>query len=368
MRGESKEYIENQRRNLAEIEELKNKIKHKEIREFHEKHLGSSKHGDDGPASFIPKESFYRDNHDAVFSLLLFLDQYGEVRIPVGKSDQTTTLREHNLRVTEILIRSLNIKWMSSYNLLPAGMAALSFNIGLGLGSKYCEQFSKNKEMGQVSIGQASLAILEQIPEVNSLYYFEKTQEIIKFFSLCVDTSINSPKFPFEKENTSWNIAKILAAAELRVRREEIFRIAEKPEGFWSVDEETKEKKAEAAAGIAQQAESERQQLDISKFNRKAYLDELTGLRNSLNQLKQLKPEIKIKNKIIAAQKKVIDALENKEVKALKQGRKELENAEFKLKVFLTTINPDEGKGETSAQGEGPGYETDSKTVHTTGD
>lgn len=319
---------------------------HDDIKEFYKRHFGTRNRQEYGPAAFIPVEHFYRDERAAIHRVLLFLDQYGDAPIP----DSTdATLRKHNLRLAEVIIQSLHKKRMSSFYVFPIGFAALANNIGLGLGSKYYEQFKGKPPIG---VGQASLALLEQMPEFYCLHRSENIQEIIKFFHICVDTTINTPKLHVDRETDAWKLAKLLAAAEHQVRREEIFCVAtDKLEGFWSADEQTKAKKSEEAAETAQQAAQERQQLDI-KDNRENYLAEIEGLKKKLKQLVRVVKELKIKNKILGAQKKLIDALENGEEKVLTLAKKKLENEELKLKIFLTNSLPDEANEEISAQAE----------------
>jgi hypothetical protein len=96
------------------------------------------------------------------------------------------------------------------------------------------------------------------------------------------------------------DLAKLLVAAELQVKRKEIFRHATKPKGFLSDSEDIREREAQAN-DIAEQAESERQlQQQIEEVQRKneAYLAENAGLRGCNNQNKALKAELKMKNKI----------------------------------------------------------------------
>ena len=109
----------------------------------------------------------FLDFHIAIYSLLLFLDRYGDECIPIGETGQHTTVREHTLAVTEIMLRSLREKDQTLHfvniRLIWGGMAALSCNLGLGLGAKYYESFK--------DLGQASIALLEQMPEVTACIF-----------------------------------------------------------------------------------------------------------------------------------------------------------------------------------------------------
>ncbi len=340
------EYEEALHRRVAEIEKLSSGFHHIEIKAFHDRHLGLRNRQDHGfsPSAFIPIESHYKNEYNAIHRLLSFLDdQYGDTPLPGNTS---TTLREHNIHLADVVIQALQEKRLS-YHAFSVGVAALGHNIGLGLGSQYCEQFKGKSSIG--GVGQASIAILEQMAEFCHLYQMEDIQETIKFFHIYVDTSINSPKLHVERENNAWRHAKLLAAAEHRVRREEIFNSTAKPEGFWSIDNITKTRMSEKAAEVAQQAEHERQQLEI-KDHRDPYLAEIAGLRNKAKRLPRVKQEAKIKGKVIANQKKYITALESGSEKAIIAARIKLEVVESKLRDFMDS-NPHDTEEVTTENG-----------------
>jgi len=270
-------------------------FQHADIKKFYKRHQGNDRN------SFIQARFWLLDYHIAIYSLLLFLDRYGDERIPIGETGHHTTLREHSLAVTEVTLRSLRTTYPlphdTNLKLIWGGMAALSCSLGSGLGAKYCEPFK--------DLGQASIALLEQMPEINSLYFFTGLKEVIRLYSIYVKTSITHAKNHLEKDNMVSDLAKVLVAAELQVKRREIFRYAEKPQGFQLAGKEIQAKRDEAAE-IVRQAEIERQQLKIDleeEFGRKkeAYVSELSGLRTSRDRCTA---ENKIKDKIIRALKK----------------------------------------------------------------
>lgn len=280
---------------LIETMRQEKPFQHPDIKKFYKRHRG------DDPNSFIPHRSWCLDFHIAIYSLLLFLDRYGDERMPIGETGQHTTVREHTLAITEVTLRALREKDQTLHSvnirLIWGGTAALSCNLGLGLGTKYCEPFK--------DLGQASIALLEQMPEINSLYFFTELKEVLRLYSIFVKTSITHAKNHLEKDNMVSDLAKVLIAAELQIKRREIFRYAEKPEGFLLTGKEIQTKRDDAAK-IVRQAEKEREQLKIDleeEFGRKkdAYLGEMHGLRASRDRCTA---EGKIKDKIISALKK----------------------------------------------------------------
>ena len=173
-----------------------------------------------------------------------------------------------------------------------AGLPTLSCNLGAGLGAGYCAPFKDQ--------GQASIALLEQMPEVSSLHSFRDLKEIIRLFSIYSKTSITHARNHLEKDNFISDLTKMLVAADLQVKRREIFSVAEKPAGFRLAGAKGRKEGMDAAA-FAREAERERQELKINleeefEHKKEAYVGELRGLRNSRDQLAA---ELKIKNKLM---------------------------------------------------------------------
>ena len=318
-------FEEKQRRNQEQIEKLilNKPLKDDNIKRFFMEHHGKKTN------LFTPKETFKRfDFYVATYQALLFLDQHGGVKLPIGDSGEITTLRDRTLDVTDIMLRSM--RGSSDYQLINGGLAALCHNFAQAFGPEYCKQFDNE-------IGQASLAILEQIPEINSLYVINSIKEIIRFFHIFLPQGATRTKYHLEKQCTESDLAKLLVAAVLQVKRKEIFKHATKPKEFSFEGEEIKKREAEAD-DIADQAEKERQQeFEEIQHKNKAYLAEIDGLRRSAAALKQLKAETKIKNKILGLQKKIIKAMDDDNEKTLTQARKELEKAEIQLQIHFDT-------------------------------
>jgi len=59
-------------------------LQHADIKKFYKRHRG------DDPKSFIPTRFCYLDFHIAIYGLLLFLDRYGDERLPIGETGQHT--------------------------------------------------------------------------------------------------------------------------------------------------------------------------------------------------------------------------------------------------------------------------------------
>jgi len=249
------------------------------------------------------------DYHFGIYHLLLFIDLYGGVLLPIGHTGQTTTLRKHTLRVTDEILVSLK-----NYGYYIWGVfAALSCNIGFGYGDNYCDEYHKKDEnskktelikptVNTVVLGQASTAILRRIPEIKHLHCFNDIKEIIRLYSIFMPTSITNSKNIFDKDSVHSKLAKSLVAAELDIIRDEIFDYAKKrgPDSpgrhhFLAVGEELQSREAEAAE-IAQSSKNQREQLDNEL--QKAYIGELEGLRNANVLLRAID---EIKDKIIAA-------------------------------------------------------------------
>jgi hypothetical protein len=341
------DFEEKQRRNLESIEELlrKNPFSHGDITKFYQQHQG------DTPNSFIQTRFLLRDYHDVIYSLLNFLDKHGDIVLFVDfkhgiafepDADANThaiTLKDHTLRVTEKVVRSLKFEdyeqklYWTNIKMLRGGIAALSYNVGLGLGKEYCEHYSND-------LSQASLSVLENMPVLSRLRNFEDIKELIRLYHTYMHRSMDYKRDRLERNNTSWDlgIVRLLIDAEMQARRKEIFKYAGKnTEALW-FGGETKKKAEAGAYKIAQLAESERQQHNVNfeeEFQRKkdAYVGELRGLRNSRDQLAA---ENKIKDKII---------------KALKKNDKEaVKLAEDELKELRKNFS-EKAKGEAS-QGE----------------
>jgi len=158
---------------------------------------------------------------------------FGDERIPIGETGQHTTLRVHALSVTEVTLRSLRTKDhlpnVANMRLIWGGMAALSCNLGSGFGAKYHEPSRSGTGKHRPSGTDAG----NQQPA-----FFAELKEVIRLFSIYVKTSITHAKNHLEKDNTISDLAKLLVAAELQVKRREIFGYAEKPEGFLSTGAE----------------------------------------------------------------------------------------------------------------------------------
>ena len=173
----SSEFQERGQRYLKLIKEINQKhpFKNDDIKQFYHNHQGDDDRSS-SEFSFIQTRSpFYLDYHLATYNLLLFLDQgYGDVELQIGKSKQTVKLRERTLNVTEVMLLSLkNRRDIDSFTVFQGGLAALSGNVGQGLGADYYEAFK--------NVGQASLALLEQMPSVYSLQSYNDIKETYVF-------------------------------------------------------------------------------------------------------------------------------------------------------------------------------------------
>jgi hypothetical protein len=331
-------------------------LKHPDIAQFYKANLGS------GPNSFIPTMDFYIGYHYVVYTLLLFLDQYGEKDLYInylrvntkdclaslsfappsdGSPIHKTTLRDHLLKVVEKMVQEyrkssheIGSDFWPNHELLNGGVAALSYKIALARGEDYCRQYDNN-------LCQASLAMLEEMPAISSLDDFKKIKEIITGYHLFV----NEPRFFADKKfqtGSVYGIVRVLIDAEQQVKRGKIF---ETVATLGSAGEISKRIETEAAI-IIKSAETERIQSD--HFNR----TELKGLLN-MQKLKDI-------NKL---QDKIINALENKDRSSVEQLKGKLEklkndapvpespNAELQN---LEKSSPDHDDGENATKDSRP--------------
>ena len=189
MMGEPKKNEEIQQRNLESIKELRKRkpFKTENITDFYKQHQGND------PNSFIKTDARFRDYHDAIYCLLLFLDQPGhnDLYLDTKKQIFVFTPNEHEIRfsdyvldTTKIMVRFLKFSkheltfHANSWNIrmLLGGIAALSCNISLGLGHEFNEHYNNN-------FCEASLAILEQMPMLSRLRDFEKIKTYADLFN-----------------------------------------------------------------------------------------------------------------------------------------------------------------------------------------
>lgn len=291
-------------------------LKHPDIAKFYKANLGS------GANSFIPTMDLYIGYHYVIYTLLLFLDQYGGNDLyinyqrlntkeclagltfmpPSDAPIHKTTLRDHMLDVVDKMVQEYR---KSSYEigshdwpnhqLLNGGIAALSYKIALARGEDYCRLYDND-------LCQASLAILEDMPAMGYLRDFRAIKDIIKNYYLFV----NEPRAWADKkvsDNSSIAIARVLIDAEQQVKRGKIFESVAAPGGTEKKDALIKAETAE----LIKSAENDRIQSD--QFNR-------TELKSLLNMQK-----LKAINKI---QDKLINALEHKDKQAVEQLKEKL--------------------------------------------
>jgi hypothetical protein len=334
--------LKNLAADLAEISKFKSKpFVHPDIEAFYLSNLGY------GYDKFIPASSAYRDFYHAIWSLLDFLDRQEDTVLciesryrlpflePAANSQYSdtdkkqlirTTLREHTLAFADKMIQlciDSDYSWQRdndyslNFRIFQGGMAALACYIGLGLSEEYYNCFDDQS--------QAGLAILEKLPEVSILspYILEGIKETIRLFHTYMHSSMDFPRCRLLEQNPKDDLfpnhraVKMLINAEMAAKRQKIFKYADSKKAL-SHGSDTEEKVAANAAEIKKQAESERQQLNIDleeKFNR----SELIGLRN----MKALKAENKLQNKIIQAQDSGDDSsaqLLKEQLQRLKKG------------------------------------------------
>jgi hypothetical protein len=262
----------------------------------------------------------------------------------------TVSLRELTLNVAN---RMLRFHKLSDYELtyshfnfgiIRAGIAALSYNIGMGLGGKYCSLFNND-------IGQASLAVLEHMPAVHRLRDFELIKEIVRLYHAYTHHSMEFHRFRLLETNHSDRLSapmfvQFLIQADMEAKRKIIFRHAGNTEALWP-DGKTRKAAESTARKIVKQAEIERQQHIAAmeeelKRKKDAYIEELKGLRNDRDQLKA---EIKIKDKIISALKKKDKEAEKQAVEELTNLRKSIrDNGKEEM-----VENPQESDSSTAA-------------------
>ncbi len=307
--------ISEERQHVSELLEAfvdSHPLKHPDIAKFYKANIGS------GANSFIPTMDLYIGYHYVIYTLLLFLDQYGGNDLYInyqrlntkeclagltfmpstdGSPIHKTTLRDHMLGIVDKMVQEYR---KSSYEigshdwpnhlLLNGGVAALSYKMALGRGEAYCKHYDND-------LCQASLAILEDMPVMGYLRDFGAIKDIIKSYYMFV----NEPRALVEKkisDSSHIAIARVLIDAEQQVKRGKIFESVAAPGGT--------EKKNELinteAAELIKSAENDRIQSD--QFNR-------TELKSLLNMQK-----LKDINKI---QDKLINALEHKDKQAVEQ-------------------------------------------------
>jgi hypothetical protein len=180
-------------------------------------------------------------------------------------------------------------------------------NLGLCFKSEYWKLFR--------DLHDASVAIIEEIPAVNNLYYADNIKEILRICSMAMPGSHTNSKYNFDKSDTNSLLAKLLVRAESQVSRKEIFCRAPKPPGFFG------ENGAELTEimEISQYSESALQQKQLEEanikleFKNEAYLVEMKALVAKVKTAEHLKQEIKLLDKLVAAyeskiNKAVIDA------------------------------------------------------------
>ncbi len=335
-------------------------FQHKEITGFYNKNQG------DDANKFIRATPLFRDYHGTIHALLNFLDRHGNTDLIFDckykiafeqdpKSDPETpyysvSLREHTLIVANKMLRfhRINDHDLSNshfnFGLIKAGIAALSYNIGLGLGREYCSLFNSDT-------GQASLAVLEHMPAVHRLKDFEEIKEIVRLYHLYTHRSMDYSRSRFLEANHSDRssvpaFVQFLIHADMEAKRKIIFRHAGNTEALWP-DGKTRKAAESTARIIVKQAEIERQQHIAAmeeelKRKKDAYIDELKGLRNDRDQLKT---EIKIKDKIISALKKNDKKAEKLAVEELKNLRQSIRDKGKEE----TAEHPQESESSTTA-------------------
>jgi len=318
-----------------EFEEL-TPFQHREITGFYNKNQG------DDANKFIRATPLFKDYHGAIHTLLNFLDKHGDTNLTFDckykiafeqdpKSDPDTpgypvSLREFTLNVANKMLWFHRISEFEltnthfNFGLIKAGIAALSYNIGLGLGWEYCSLFNRD-------IGQASLAVLEHMPAVHRLKDFEGIKEIVRLYHAFAHHSMEYHKLRLLEVHPNDNSfpsasVRYLILADMEAKRKIIFRHAGNTEALWP-DGKTRKAAESTARNNVKQAEIERQQFIDADFEQKkdAYIGEIKGLRISKGQLKA---EIKIKDKIISALKKNNKEAEKLAVEELKRLRKSI--------------------------------------------
>src|ERR1039457_5450492 len=185
-----------QQRNLTSIAELREKypFNNGDITTFYNQHQG------DDPNSFLRTYFEFRDYHDAIYSLLNFLDHHGDMILYVDFKHRITfepivpsknepdpkqlkiSLRKLTLSVTRKMVKCFKysdseLKNCNGWNrsMLWGGMAALSYNIGLGPGQEYLKHYNND-------VCQASLAVLENMPAFSRMRCSEEIKKHIRLF------------------------------------------------------------------------------------------------------------------------------------------------------------------------------------------
>ena len=307
---------EEKKKRQEKVEELKRvqPFKNPDIASFYSKHLDFEQSN----RPFISITNM--DDHDAICGLLLQLDRHGEEPLSIGikaevPTTETTTLCKHTLDVADILIRSVqkDSYKFHYFNLATGGMAALTLNLGLGFGADFCRKFP--------DLYQASIAIIEQIPAINSIYLVEEVKEVVRLFSMALPGHHHTQaKYTFEKSDANSNLAKLLVRAEMQVRRKEIFSHAPTPDGSCGVE-------IDATAGTTtrsmQYYETSRQLMD--EMNLKLALKNQAKnaeIRDLVAKVKTTQ-QLTVENKL---QKNLINAYMCKNGEAILAAEKKLED------------------------------------------
>ncbi len=341
----NEEFMEKQRLNLESIEKLvlANTF-HADIAQFYNQCRGDSSN------CFIHTHFLYRDYHDAIFALLNFLDKHGDIDLYVSFINRITfeptteeaapkqfkvKLRDFALSVTKIMMKSLKYSdyelksaYLANTKMLWGGLAALSYNIGLGLGQEYIKCFNND-------VCQASLAIIENIPAVSKLREFVNIKNIIIVYHHYMQPTMDYTRYRLEEnKNTSWHldIVRQLIHATMEAKRQDMFKdVGKNYDGLWLSNQSRKEAMTEAHNAV-KHAATAREQSGINpedEFKRKqeAYLGELKGLRKSRDQY----------STITNIQGKIIIALEKSDKNTVKQLKEELQNLTKNAPVAVPT-------------------------------
>lgn len=302
------DYEKEKQRNMEEIEKMTidKPFNDANIRKFYEKHRS-------GEHPFIPVGiPHYRGCHDAVYELLSFLDKHGDTVFfvnfkmgitfdpPTDQIGKEITLRNHILNVAENILKLCDKKSQDTYidiHMFLCGIAALSANIGLGYGKDYMQCFNLN-------YCEASLAALENIPQIFHLPNYHKIRDILRLYHIYVNRAYYAQQKFFNNNSQQYfrdeGIAAMLYNAEMQVRRQEIFEHATDNPFFKACPDQTMEN----IVNIAKRTVNDN----------KPYLDEIEGLKKSCAKYKR---KNKINNQIIAAYAKG-------DKEAVKRGRNEL--------------------------------------------
>jgi len=166
--------------------------------------------------------------HDAFCTLLNFLHEYGQTPIFINCKRQATlepdpkissaetTLQNHTLLFATAAVQTLPDK--DEFYTGRVGIAALSINIGLGMGIEFLKRYDNDLCM-------ASLAVVRNMPAVISPNFYANPKELIKDFHIHLHSSMDFLKSRLGKDRSlEAMLLKTLIDSEQGVKLDTIFK------------------------------------------------------------------------------------------------------------------------------------------------